>query len=95
MKAKPPDLPNKQKLGKVYEEIQNLITQLLKSPEAPDEIQVCPNCGGQLHIGFGVYMRNARKMLGTQAECDNCAVALVVDWSGPWPAWLDVKGQDE
>jgi hypothetical protein len=70
------------------EAVLELIDTLLSSKSYPDEIHQCPECGGQLHVRFEVYTRGKKRMLGVQAECKNCDVAIAADYGEPLPPWM-------
>lgn len=74
-----------------YEALKMLIAELMGSTTDPGEIHDCPVCGGKLHVHFDVYSRGDRKLVGVQAWCDECELAIAID-SAKLPVWLS---QDE
>jgi len=71
----------------IFEFIDNLI----KSSTRPKETQVCPICGGDLHIGFGAYKRFGEDLFGANLDCTSCGIGMAVDYAGPLPSWLIAK----
>lgn len=72
---------------KEYEALEMLIAELMESTADPGEIHDCPVCGGKLHIHFDIYSRGNRKILGVQAWCEGCKLAIAID-SAELPVWL-------
>jgi hypothetical protein len=68
--------------------ITQLLEKLIKSDIAPEEIQLCPICKGELHVGFGAYKRGKQDLLGATAECRSCGTAVAIDYAGIPPAWI-------
>ncbi len=64
-----------------------LLTQLIESDPVPGEIQTCPLCGGELHVGFEAYKRGKRSLLGATAECKTCDAGVATDCAGLLPPW--------
>ena len=67
--------------------LRSTLENLVHQEHEPNELYPCPECGGRLHVGFEVYQRGAKKMLGAQAQCDDCQIALCVDFAEPIPMW--------
>jgi len=70
------------------EKLQDMLHALTTEKERPAETQRCPICGGQLHVYFGAYKRDKRDMFGVVAECDECGIAMAIDYGEPLPHWL-------
>ena len=68
--------------------IYNLLDNLIQSPNRPEEIQICPICGGKLHVGFGAYIRFGEDLFGADVDCDSCGVGMAIDYAIPPPPWL-------
>jgi hypothetical protein len=68
----------------IYEFIDNLI----QSPKYPDEIQVCPICGGKLQVRFGAYKRYDEDLFGVTLTCENCVLNMAIDYAVAPPPWL-------
>jgi hypothetical protein len=69
----------------------NLLDNSIQSPNRPEEIQICPICGGKLHLGFGAYIRFGEDLFGASVDCESCGVGLAIDYAGPLPTWLTAK----
>lgn len=57
---------------------------MAKSDFVPAEVQSRPECGGTLHVNFGVYSRG----YGISAKCDDCEAGMAIDFVKPYPKWL-------
>ena len=73
------------------EMIHEFLDRLIHSPTQPEEIQVCPICGGKLHVGFGAYKRWGEDLFGANLDCESCGLGMAIDYAGPLPAWLHAK----
>jgi hypothetical protein len=73
------------------EKIFRLIDQLMSATSDPGEIHVCPICGGSLHVRFQPYTRGSKAMLGVQAFCESCGIAVAVDAARPPLKWLEKR----
>jgi hypothetical protein len=71
----------------IFERIDNLI----QSSTRPQELQVCPICGGDLHIGFAAYQRFREDLFGANLDCTSGGIGMAVGYAGPLPAWLIAK----
>jgi hypothetical protein len=71
--------------------IDELLERLIKSSARPEEIQVCPICGGKLHVGFGAYKRFGEDLFGANVDCESCDIGMAIDYAGPLPIWLHSK----
>jgi ssDNA-binding Zn-finger/Zn-ribbon topoisomerase 1 len=67
--------------------LSNLIRAMAKSDYAPANVQICPECGGTLHITYGAYGRG----YGITATCEDCEISLAVDFTKPYPKWMRSK----
>jgi hypothetical protein len=76
---------------KAAHNLKKMIESLIQEEQAPKELHKCPECGGQLHIRFEVYTRGKKKLLGVQAWCENCQLALASDFAEPIPSWAEDK----
>ncbi len=74
---------------KAIHNLDKMIESLIKEEQAPQELHKCPKCGGQLHIRFEAYARGKKKLLGVQAWCEDCQLALAIDFGGPIPSWAE------
>ena len=68
--------------------IHELLNNLIQAPTYPDEIQICPICGGKLHVGFGAYKRFGEDLFGATVECETCDISMAIDYGVAPPAWL-------
>lgn len=68
--------------------MRRLLHRLAESDEDPGEIHSCIVCGGKLHVYFSQYMSRDRKMLGINAECDDCKIKLFIDTESSGRKWL-------
>ncbi|HXD11633.1 MAG TPA: hypothetical protein VN653_16330 [Anaerolineales bacterium] len=68
--------------------IYDLLDDLINSPTRPEEIQICPICGGKLHVRFGAYKRYNEDLFGVSLDCDSCNIAMAIDYAVAPPAWL-------
>jgi hypothetical protein len=68
--------------------INEFLNTLIQSPTRPEEIQVCPICGGKLHVGFGAYKRFGEDLFGVSVDCKSCNLGMAIDYAGPLPIWL-------
>lgn len=64
-----------------------MVYSLIQEEREPDELQQCPECGGQLHVRFEVYKSGDRRKLGVQVQCEDCQVDLAMDGVEPIPKW--------
>lgn len=71
--------------------IDQLLDNLIRSSTPPEEIQVCPICGGKLHIRFGAYKRLGEDLFGANLDCESCSIGMAIDYAGPLPNWLKSK----
>lgn len=72
--------------------LEGMIEAFLKQKGAPEELHACPRCGGKLHIQASVYARRQKKMLGASAWCDDCGIAITIDYAeSRIPVWLKSK----
>jgi hypothetical protein len=75
-------------MGEESKLIDELLDNLIQSPTRPEEIQVCPICGGKLHVGFGAYKRFGESLFGASVDCESCGIAMAVDYGIAPPPWL-------
>jgi hypothetical protein len=68
--------------------IDEFLNRLIESRIRPDEIQVCPICGGTLHVGFGAYKRFDEDAFGITVDCESCDIGMAIDYAAPLPVWL-------
>jgi len=68
--------------------IYDLLDNLINSPSQPEEIQICPICGGTLHVWFGAYKRYKEDLFGVTLDCESCEIAMAIDYGVPPPPWL-------
>ena len=68
----------------IYEFLDNLI----EAPTYPNEVQVCPICGGKLHVRFGAYKRFDEDLFGVTIMCESCDIDIVIDYAITPPSWL-------
>ena len=71
--------------------IHELIHGLINSPTRPEEIQICPICGGKLQVGFGAYNRYEEDLFGATVECESCGIAMALDYGIAPPPWLKTQ----
>lgn len=69
------------------ESFRKMVYSLIQEEWKPDELQHCPECGGELHVRFEVYKSGDRRKLGVQVRCENCQVNLAMDGVEPIPKW--------
>ena len=73
----------------IRKRLRGMAEDLLKEKDRPEELHPCPRCGGKLHIQFSAYTRNNKKMLGASAWCEDCGIAITMDYSeSRIPLWL-------
>ena len=70
--------------------IYDLLDDLINSPTPPEEIQICPICGGRLHVWFGAYKRYDEDLFGVTLDCESCDSAMAIDYGVPPPHWLKI-----
>jgi len=72
-----------------------MIEGLLKQRTAPGELHTCPECAGKLHLRFEVYSRGVKRLLGINAWCENCSLAVATDYTEKRiPTWLQVDAEN-
>jgi hypothetical protein len=62
-------------MGEESKLIDELLDNLIQSPTRPEEIQVCPICGGKLHVGLGLIKDLGKVCL--ERTCNVNPAALV------------------
>ena len=75
----------------VYNRLEEMIESWIHEEHEPDELHQCPECGGQFHIQFEVYRRGEKRLLGVQTWCEDCQIAMALDFAEPIPAWAKSK----
>lgn len=79
------------KTGKLLE----MIEGFLKQRTAPGEFHSCPECAGKLRLQFEIYTRETKRLLGVDAECENCGLTVASDYAQECiPVWLQTD-QDQ
>jgi ssDNA-binding Zn-finger/Zn-ribbon topoisomerase 1 len=67
----------------VIKSVREIVERLINQVDKPEEIQLCPNCGGELHIRFQGYGNK----LGVQIWCEDCYVRMALDYINTMPVW--------
>ena len=67
--------------------LETLARKLLEQTDHPDNVQTCPECGGEIHFLFEMITKRGKRLGAFQIWCIDCKIAMAMDGLESIPKW--------